>query len=160
MNKKIEILRAELAQTKVDLKEKASEFESRLREDVTSAKDSVEGAILNVQSVAAGLSLTKLVQKRPLLMISGSVVSGIVVGSVLAPKSRVNATSTVSTQKRPSLTGLLTEKFPEETRLVKTMAASYVVSLMAKKAKMAFPDFVEKISEFEERITTAFETNG
>lgn len=154
MDKKTDQLKAELAKTKADLKEKASEFETRLREDVTNAKDTVEGAIHNVQSIAAGLSLKKLAQKRPMLVLGGSVVSGMVVGHILAPKSRVNVNNSIPSHTGPSLAGRIHDQFPDEVRILKTMAFTYLVNLMADKAKSAFPEFVQKITDFEEKVTT------
>lgn len=152
MDKKAEQLKTEIAKTKADLKEKADEFESRLREDVTNAKDKVEGAIHNVQAVAAGLSLKNLAQKRPLLMFGGSVVSGIVVGSLLAPSPRANSSD--YSQQGPTLPGRMQDRFPDEVRILKTMAFTYLVNFVADRAKTAFPDIAHKISEFEQQLRT------
>ncbi len=152
MDKTTEQLKAEIAQTKAELIEKAGEFENRLREDVTNAKDKVEGAIHNVKSVAEGLSLKRLIEKRPLLMLGGSVVAGVVVGSLLAPKS--SARSRATFDEGPSLGKRVQDKFPDEIRILKSMAFTYLVNMMADKAKTAYPDFAQKINEFEEKITT------
>jgi hypothetical protein len=152
MDKKIEQLKMEIANTKADLKEKTGEFENRLREDVTNAKGAVEGAIHSVQSVAEGLSLKKLVQKRPLLMVGGSVVTGMVAGVILAPNRPVSRS--IPSEQRPSVARRVNDRFPNEVQLLKTMAFTHLVSFMARKAKTAFPDFVQKITEFEQQIAS------
>lgn len=158
MDKKTEQLRAEIARTKADIREKASEFENRLRDDVTHAKDKVESAIHNVQSVASGLSLKNLVQKKPLLMVGGSVVSGIVVGSLLAPKRR--HADQISSHEGSSFAGRVHDRFPDEVRVLKTMAFTYLVNFVADRAKTAFPDLVHKISEFEQHLKANIDNKG
>jgi hypothetical protein len=154
MDKNTEQLKAELEQTKADLREKAAEFESRLREDVSSAKESVEGAIQNVQTVAAGLSFKKLVQKKPLLMLGGSVMTGIVAGRMLAPRSRETIINSGYSEKGPSISARIQDRFPDEVRILKTMAYGYLLNMVTEKAKSAFPESVEKISDIEQRIKT------
>ena len=151
MDSKTEQLKADIAKTKAELKEKASEFENRLRTNVTHAKDTVEGAIYNVQSVASGLSLKTYAQKRPMALLGGSVVSGIVVGAMLAPRPRLKNT-TPPIAKR-SLAGRIYEQFPDEVRILKIMAFNSLVNLVANKAKAVFPELAHQISEFEHKAT-------
>jgi len=134
MTKPSDILKAEIERTKAELKQKVEALESELREEVSDAKETVQGAIHGVQSVFEGVSISHQVQKRPLVMLGGSVLSGILVSRWWVTSGRSPRLLSPG-QPRESFLGKVADQFPDEVQMVKTMAINQLVNFVVNKAK-------------------------
>ena len=156
MTKKSDKVREEIARTKADLAQKLGQLESQVRDDTLSARETLEGAIENVKSTAKMFSLTHQVQQRPLLMAGGSMVTGLIFtrwlmggrGHAIGSPQRPSYESVGA----PSVVESLVDRYPEEVRVIKTMAFSFLVNLIAEKAKAGLPHLVDSIGAIERRL--------
>jgi hypothetical protein len=91
-----------------------------------------------------------------LLMAGGSMVSGVLVTHWLVASRQdrppVFVPPYVPKEPRPSLVETVSEKFPDEVRMVKTAAFGLLINFAANRAKASLPHLEEKISEIERRV--------
>jgi len=158
MSKKIDEVKAEIARTKVDLTKKLGDLESQLRDDATVVKRGIDGAARTIQSTAKAFSVRHQVEKRPLFMLGGSILSGLVVSRWWITSADRTPTYEVGPQPRPSLVGRVARQFPDEVGVVKTVVATHLLNFLADKAKERMPDLVDKIGEIETRIKSKIES--
>ncbi len=162
MSKKSDRIKNEIAQTKADLATKLESLEDTLRADVGMAKESLEGAIENVKATARFFSLTHQVQERPLLMVGGAMLSGIVftrwlVGGSATQRAPLRTDPSHRQAARPVSVPLLravAQNYPDEVRMIKSMAISFLINFIAEKAKANLPHLMDTVGEFEQRLKT------
>ncbi len=156
MNKKSDQIKSEIAHTKAELGQKLEQLEGLVREDLSDVKEGVEGVIDNVKSTVKSFSLTHQVQQRPLLMAGGSMLTGLVFTRWLmggqGPRRATISGPDYATSRGPSLMSSVADRYPDEVRVLKTMAFSFLVNLVAEKAKEGLPHLVESIGAIERRL--------
>lgn len=156
MSKKSDKLREEIAQTKAHLSQNLEKLEAQVRQDVGSAKESLEGAIHNVKSAVSFFSLEEQIQKRPLLMAGASMLSGVVFTRWLVGGGGYSraplAEGRRSGPATPRVVRAIAEQYPDEVRILKNMAFSFLVNLAAEKAKETLPHLVDTIGDLEKHL--------
>ena len=155
MINKSDKLRDEIAQTKADLSQKLTKLERQVRQDVGAAKESLEGAIDNVKATVNFFSLEGQIQKRPLTMAGVSMVSGVIFTRWLVGGGNPRAPLNDGEYRAPStprIVSAISANYPDEVRILKTMAFSFLVNLAAEKAKQNLPHLVETINDLEKHL--------
>jgi len=137
VSKKIEILKAQIAETKAELGTKLTQLEDQVRHDASNAKQSLDGAVdnvktavENVRNVAKAFSITHQIEQRPLLLTGGAMVTGFVFVRWLSGPSRRErlAYAAESRSLSSSIAG-------GAVRSLKSMAVSFLIDLALSKLK-------------------------
>jgi len=148
MEKEPEELKKEIAELRTSLAGKLSVIEGQIRQDVTDAKD----------KVLTKLSLSRRIEKRPLLVVGGAFVSGFLVtrwamGQGVYHVSEPTGASLSTTEPRDiSLLEKAAAQFPEEAKVAKSILLSFAIGLTAKKAKEAMPKLADQIDQIERTL--------
>jgi hypothetical protein len=161
MTKKTDQMREEIARTKADLTNKLGQLEGQVRDEVSGVKEGVEEAIDSVKSTARMFSLTYQIQQRPLLMAGGSMLTGLVLTRwLVGPGHRRAPMAEESYRAAPaqSIVGAVVQRYPDEARVIKTMAFSFLINLVAQKAKAGWPHLVDTIGAIERRLKDQLST--
>lgn len=157
MSKKTDQIKEEISQTKADLTEKLGELEAHLREDAAAVKDGVEGVIHQFQGTARLFSLKHQVRQRPLLMVGGSVLSGLIITRWWISSGDSRPVYAAPDSSGPSLLGRVARRYPDEVGVIKSLAFNLLLSLVAEKARAGMPDLVDKIGEIETQIKSSLD---
>lgn len=159
MSKKTDEIKEEIAQTKAELTGKLGELEGQLREDAASVKGGLEGTFKTLQGTAKLFSLKHQARQRPLLMLGGSVVSGLVLTRWVRGSGEARSSYGPPAVSGPSVLERVATKFPEEVGFLKAVAFNFLVSFVAEKAKAGMPHLIEKIGEIETQLKTKLDSN-
>ncbi len=151
MTKKADRLKDEIAKTKADLSQKLSQLEAQVRQDAYDAKESLDGAIENVRATARVFSISHQVRQRPLVMAGGAMLTGLVCTRWLSGGRETRVIS----GPIPQPSGLVTaaaKHFPAELSLIKSLAMTAIINIVAEKAKAEAPHLVEAIRALNRKI--------
>lgn len=157
MNNNTDDLVREIAAAEAELKRKLEALEDRVKGEMAWVKESVEGTFQTVKSVTSQLSLRHQMAERPLVVLGGSVLTGMLLARWwMGPPQRTEAPMAERyinpPPPEPSMYARLSKQFPDEVQAVKTVAFSYVLNAVARKASERYPHLVDKIDELERQL--------
>lgn len=157
MDAQSNVIKEEIEETRTELVAKLGVLEGQLRDTVEDTKEAVESTIENFRTTFQMVSPSHQIQEHPFIMVGGSLVAGVLLGRVIAPRPVRAAQPEWKTEPEiltvsrppsgPSWFSRLTETFSDEIKVVKEISTGLAIEGLRGLAIRAVPELQPEINK-------------